>query len=166
MAVAILFTASCAKEDISSSIVANGEAVEVTFSANLPELGTRYGEGESATKLKFFVYQYDESEATVGAYLPGVLVYNGENGTNVIDGSNKHFNFSLTLVKGMRYNILFWADNENSPYEVEMENGVPTGAINVNYDRISGNNESLDAFFGKLYDKVFEYQTNYRRTWS
>ena len=156
MAVAILLTASCAKEDISSSLVANGETVEVTFSANLADLGTRaYGEGELATKLKFFVYQYDESEETVGAYLPGVLVYNAEhpNGTYEIGCTTpKYFNFSLTLVKGMRYNILFWADNENSPYEVEMVNGVPTGAIKVNYDRISGNNESLDAFFGKLVD--------------
>ena len=31
MAVAVLFTTSCAKEDISSSIVGNGETVEVTL---------------------------------------------------------------------------------------------------------------------------------------
>ena len=55
MAVAVLFTASCAKEDISSSI-AGGE-VEVTFTANLPELGTRaYADGTNANILYYNVY--------------------------------------------------------------------------------------------------------------
>ena len=57
MAVAVLFTASCAKEDISSSI-AGGEA-NVTFTVDLPELGTRannYGDGSQATTLRYYVY--------------------------------------------------------------------------------------------------------------
>ena len=39
MAAAVLLTASCAKEDISSTI--GGGEVEVTFTANLAGLGTR-----------------------------------------------------------------------------------------------------------------------------
>jgi hypothetical protein len=56
MAVAVLFTASCAKEDISTSI-AGGEA-NVTFTVDLPELGTRaYGDGLTATNLQYYVYE-------------------------------------------------------------------------------------------------------------
>ena len=56
MAVAVLFTTSCAKEDISSSI-ANGEQVEVTFTANLTSLGTRtYGDGAQVNTLRYFVF--------------------------------------------------------------------------------------------------------------
>ena len=152
MTVAVLFTASCAKEDISSSI--GGGEVEVTFTANLPELGTRaYGEGNHATTLKFFVYEY-ENENVIGKYLPSVKIYTADNeeGTNVITSTNKHFDFSLTLIKGMKYNIVFWADKgEYSPYSPVLDaNGAPTGVIKANYSDVYANDDSLDAFFGSL----------------
>ena len=154
MAVAVLFgAASCAKEDISSSI-ANGETVEVTFTANLPELGTRaiIGEGESARTLKFFVYEYQNDEV-IGTYLPAVKLYTADDevGTNVITSDSKFFNFSLSLIKGMKYNIVFWADKgTDSPYSVVEENGVPTGVISANYSNVNANDDTLDAFFGAL----------------
>ena len=148
MAVAVLFTTSCAKEDISSSI-ANGETVEVTFTANLPELGTRaIGKGESATTLKFFVYEY-QNEGVIGTYLPDVKMYTADDneGTNTISSETTHFNFSLSLIKGMKYNIVFWADKggDNSPYSVD-----GTGYVTVNYTGASANDDSRDAFFGVL----------------
>ena len=153
MAVAVLFTTSCAKEDISSSI-ANGETVEVTFTANLPELGTRaiIGEGEYATTLKFFVYEYQNDEV-IGTYLPAVKLYTADDevGTNVITSDNKFFNFSLSLIKGMKYNIVFWADKgTDSPYSVVEENGIPTGVISADYSNVNANDDTLDAFFGAL----------------
>ena len=152
MAAAVLLTASCAQEDISSSI--GGGEVEVTFSANLPELGTRaYGDGEHATTLKFFVYEY-ENENVIGKYLQNVKIYTADNeeGTNVITSTNKHFNFSLTLIKGMKYNIVFWADKgEYSPYSPVLDaNGAPTGVIKANYSDVYANDDTLDAFFGSL----------------
>ena len=153
MAAAVLFgAASCAKEDISSSL-ANGEQVEVTFTANLPELGTRaIGEGESARTLKFFVYEYQNDEV-IGTYLPAVKLYTAddEEGTNVITSDSKYFNFSLSLIKGMKYNIVFWADKgTGSPYSVVEENGVPTGVISADYSNVNANDDTLDAFFGAL----------------
>ena len=153
VAAAVLFgAASCAKEDISSSI-ANGETVEVTFTANLPELGTRaIGEGESARTLKFFVYEYQNDEV-IGTYLSAVKIYTADNevGTNVITSDSKFFNFSLSLIKGMKYNIVFWADKgTDSPYSVVEENGVPTGVISANYSNVDANDDTLDAFFGTL----------------
>ena len=149
MAVAVLFTTSCVKEDISSSI-ANGETVEVTFTANLPELGTRattYGNGNSARTLQFFVYEYQDEDG-VGTYLPDVKMYTADNneGTNIISSETTHFNFSLSLIKGMKYNIVFWADKgAGSPYSVDR-----TGYVTVNYENASANDDSRDAFFGVL----------------
>ena len=157
MAVAILFTASCAKEDISSTI-GSGEA-NVTFTVDLPELGTRaYGEGNHAKTLKFFVYEY-QGENSIGKYLENVKIYNADNeATNVITSTNKRFDFSLTLIKGMKYNIVFWADKgENSPYSPVLDaNDAPTGVIKANYTDVDGNanvyanDDTLDAFFGSL----------------
>ena len=154
MAAAVLFgAASCTKEDISSSLVGNGQTVEVTFTANLPELGTRaIGEGEHARTLKFFVYEYQNDEV-IGTYLPAVKIYTADNeeGTNVITSDSKYFNFSLSLIKGMKYNIVFWADKgTDSPYSVVKENGVPTGVISADYSDVNANDDTLDAFFGAL----------------
>ncbi|MBQ8854461.1 MAG: hypothetical protein IJZ67_09215, partial [Alistipes sp.] len=107
MAVAVLLTASCAKEDISSSI-AGGE-VEVTFTASLPELGTRaYGEGSEITTLRYEVYSNGETLRDLC-------------GTTSISAAAP-ITVNLVLLKGMSYDILFWADNGSDLYTIN--NGV------------------------------------------
>ncbi|MBQ5691842.1 MAG: hypothetical protein IIV72_00115, partial [Alistipes sp.] len=61
MAAAIIFGAvSCAKEDISSSLV--GGEVEVTLSVDVPELGTRaFGDGMTVDQLFIAVYEKNGS---------------------------------------------------------------------------------------------------------
>ena len=141
MAAAVLFSAaSCAKEDISSSI-AGEETIEVFFATNLADLGTRaYDDGTNVTTLRYFVYD------TAGNYLSELskTCNNRE-----ADG---HFRFSLNLVKSMTYNIYFWADNgQDSPYEVVMnDNNIPTGVIEANYNGVAANDGSLDAFYGSV----------------
>ena len=138
MAVAVLFTASCAKEDISTSLVGNGETVEVTFSANLADLGTRaeYGLGTHAKTLRYVVYDANDTEKATPLALSGVVT-NGE------DNNSGKFKVSLQLVKGMTYDILFWVDHygEGGPYTIE------GGKVNVNYDGIKANDDTRDAFF-------------------
>ena len=107
MAVAVLFTASCAKEDISSSI-AGGE-VEVTFTANLQDLGSRaYGDAEEITTLRYYVFDKD------GKPLAGL---NTDNTITAAAGT-KFFSVPLVLIKGMTYKILFWADNGGDFYTI------------------------------------------------
>ena len=133
MAAAVLFgAASCAKEDISSSL-AGGE-VEVTFTANLPELGTRaYGDGKSATNLQYYVYEQN-TDGTLTP-LPQLCEVNGVG----ISGSAT---VNLALIKGMTYTITFWAANNNAePYHF---NGKE---VNITYP-VAANAESLDAFYG------------------
>ena len=138
MAVAVLFTASCAKEDISSSI--GGGEVEVTFTANFPELGTRteYGTGAKVNTLRYYVY---DSE---GNALDGL---NTNNTITAADGT-KHFTVNLVLIKGMTYNILFWADSNSGHYSVG-DNGI-ISVVNTDEHKINANDESRDAFYAAV----------------
>ena len=146
MAVAVLFTTSCAKEDISSSI-ANGETVEVTFTANLPELGTRaYGDGLTATNLQYYVYEKRSDGRLVE--LSDLCQKNGQ----AIIGSTT---VRLALIKGMTYVITFWAANENAPYDF---NGQ---YVTIDYSAVAANNENLDAFYGtKEFNPSVDTDTN------
>ena len=136
MAVAVLFTTSCAKEDISSSI-ANGEQVEVTFTANLASIGTRadalYGTGNKITTLRYFVYDQN------GNLIPGL------NTDNTITSAEptKYFNVPLVLIKGMTYKIFFWADSGKGYYSVS-EDGK---TVTANYNGAVANDEERDAFY-------------------
>ncbi len=126
MAVAVLLTASCAKEDISSSI-AGGE-VEVTFTASLPQLGTRaeYGAGAKVNTLRYYVYDGNE-------YLSEL---SGEE--DIAVGVPTTVN--LVLLKGMTYNIVFWADcDERYAYN--------EAAKSVTVDYVNANDEERDAFY-------------------
>ena len=135
MAAVIFFGAvSCAKEDISSSL-AGGE-VEVTFTANLPELGTRaYGEAEQVNTLRYYVYDNN------GTLLEGLS--NTTTGVNIEVGKTTTVN--LVLIKGMTYNILFWADSNNGYYSIG--NGVVSL---TDIDNINANDESRDAFYAAV----------------
>ena len=131
MAVAVLLTASCAKEDISSSIVGGGE-VEVTFSAALPELGTRantYGNGANADILYYNVYEADTDNQL------GELCGSVESNTGT-------FTFSLVLLKGMEYDLVFWAQDKDCGYYAL--NGKQ---ITVDYTDVDANDDTRDAFF-------------------
>ena len=148
MAAAVLFgAASCAKEDISSSI-ATGEQVEVTFTANLPELGTRaenlYGTGEEVTTLRYYVYEQTANGLTLlPALSKGVNV--DDELVAVVEGKAT---VRLTLVKGMTYNILFWADSNNGYYTVGDGGVVSLNLKNSNNENIvKANDEKRDAFF-------------------
>ncbi len=131
MAVAVLFTASCAKEDISSSI-AGGE-VEVTFTASLPELGTRaYGDGAKANFLQVNVY-----DAANDQLLPELC--------REVDATDtRTFTFQLVLLKGMEYDIVLWADVKgNSFYTL---NGKD---VTVTYGT-AANDDNRDAFYAYI----------------
>ena len=131
MAVAVLLTASCAKEDISSSIVGGGE-VEVTFSANLPELGTRantYGNGANADILYYNVYEAG-SDNQLGDLCGSV------------ESNTGSFTFSLVLLKGMEYDLVFWAQDKDCGYY-----SLNGKQITVDYTDVDANDDTRDAFF-------------------
>ena len=139
MAVAVLLTASCAKEDISSTI-ASGEA-NVTFTVDLPELGTRaYGDGSQVKTLRYYVYDGE-------TLLEDLSTEDADEKVTLVKGKAS---FSLPLLKGMTYNILFWADSDEGHYSVG-DNGIIT-VVNTDGHKIVANDETRDAFFAALKD--------------
>ena len=135
MAVAVLLTASCAKEDISSSI--GGGEVEVTFTANLQDLGSRaYGDGSQVNTLRFSVY-----DAVSGEKLTQLC------GQKAPISASTPTTVNLVLLKGMKYNITFWADC-NKLYDFDGQ------VVTVDYDNVVANDEKRDAFYA--YVKEFD----------
>ena len=128
MAVAVLFTASCAKEDISSSI-AGGE-VEVTFTASLPELGTRaFGNGENADILFYNIYEAGTENILTD------LCGSVESDTGV-------FNVHIVLLKGMQYDLVFWAQNKDCGYYA-----LEGKKVTAVYEGKNANDDVRDAFY-------------------
>ena len=132
MAVAILFTASCTKEDVSSSI--GGGEVEVTFTANLADMGTRlYGDGSKADVVYVGVYE-------AGQKTPLQLV-NYTDGYPVV---GKTATITVVLLKDKVYDLVFWAQNKaQTCYGRNWEDR----SITVNYDGALSQDETRDAFF-------------------
>ena len=134
MAVAVLFTASCAKEDISSSI--GGGEVEVTFTANLADLGTRaIGDGTKANQVFLAIY-----EAGTNNPLDKEII----DPTKPIDVVDKKASVSVVLLKDKKYDLVFWAQNSDLDcFELNVENRY----MEIDYTGAKSQVEKSDAFF-------------------
>ena len=127
-AVATLLT-SCSKDDaVLDSPAASGEQV-VTFEVSSPELDTRYGEGEEATTLEWFVY-----EGNTPTYVSGLY------GTKTF---NKSTTVQIKFIIGRTYHVLFWAHADGAPYNVDPSDATMV----VDYAKLTANQESYDAFY-------------------
>jgi len=133
MAAAVIFSAvSCAKEDISSTI--GGGEVEVTFTADLGQLGTRaYGEADNVDVVYLGVY-----EANSNVPLSSLV---SADGYPVTDGKAS---ITVVLLKDKKYDLVFWAQNKaQTCYNVVWNERKVT----VNYDGVKSQNDARDAFF-------------------
>ena len=133
MAAAVIFSAvSCAKEDISSTI--GGGEVEVTFTADLGQLGTRaYGEADNVDVVYLGVY-----EANTNVPLSSLV---SADGYPVTDGKAS---ITVVLLKDKKYDLVFWAQNKaQTCYNVVWNERKVT----VNYDGVKSQNDARDAFF-------------------
>ena len=133
MAVAVLFTASCAKEDISSSI--GGGEVEVTFTANLADMGTRaYGEANNVDVV--FLGIYDQN----GNYLDDLTV----DGGYPVDPVSHTASIPVVLLKDKTYDLVFWAqDKDVNCYEMKWGERK----MSVSYTGAISQDDTRDAFF-------------------
>ena len=131
MAAAVLLTASCAKEDISSTI--GGGEVEVTFTANLAGLGTRaIADGNTVDCVYLAIF-----DANNDAYLSELTVDAG------YPVSNGLATIPVVLLKDKKYDLVFWAQkNGTGAYTLDLANRQVT----ANYGA-EANNEARDAFF-------------------
>ena len=131
MAAAVLLTASCAKEDISSTI--GGGEVEVTFTANLAGLGTRaIADGNTVDCVYLAIF-----DANNDAYLSELTVDAG------YPVSNGQATIPVVLLKDKKYDLVFWAQKDGTgAYTLDLENRQ----VKANYGA-AANNEARDAFF-------------------
>ena len=98
----VVCATSCAREDISSNLVGGGDAIEVTFTADLGELGTRtatVGDGSHVDRVYLGIY---ENNLPLN-YLDNLTE---DEGYLVTDGKAT---FSVVLLKDKVYDLVFWA---------------------------------------------------------
>lgn len=144
--------ASCSKDDaVLDSPAASGEQV-VTFEVSSPELDTRYGEGEEATTLEWFVY---EGALPTGPFVSAnsmPKLVQGLGGTTTF--YNKKAVVSIKFIQGRTYHVLFWAHHpgvsssgalstSNTVYHVNPNDATMT----VDYTKLTANKEIYDAFY-------------------
>ena len=132
MAAAVFFSAvSCVKEDVSSSLT--GGEVEVTFTANLADLGTRaIGDAQYIDRVYLGVYEQNSNTPLPLVDTKGYPVSNGV------------ASFSVVLLKDKYYDLVFWAQDEDiNCYTVEWT----TRQLKVDYTSVNSQEETRDAFF-------------------
>ena len=138
MAAAVFFSAvSCVKEDVSSSL-AGGE-VEVTFTANLADLGTRaYGDGKAANKVVYLGIYSKEGELLEG-------LTNLEDGYGIAEQGNS-VSIPVVLLKGKEYQLVFWAQYVGAEcYDMNWTDRKLT--VKYPEDLTPSQDEMRDAFF-------------------
>lgn len=134
-----------------------GELQEVTFSVNLEDKSQTkaISDGLSADRLEYAVY-YAEQGTLDGEkndvnhsskYQPGDYIEVLSTGKNakIEKSGERTWKVTLTLAKNVKYDIVFWADNSNSPYVFDEANAQII--VNDNYTG-AANAENRDAFYG------------------
>ena len=149
-AVTALFSA-CSGDELANTNVADGNMVNVSFSANLDQvMPTRSVAGESdgtaATRLYVAVYNADKQ------LIPAIShIGTDANGQDFVNVSGKTATVNFQLVKGQTYSFVFWAQNPNATAGAVVFN--PTdGKVTVEYSKITANDETLDAFTAHVND--------------
>jgi hypothetical protein len=105
---------------------------EITFNVSTLEYFTRaYGSGEQATNLHWAVYDHNTKDLLFHSETPTIM-----NGLTA--------KVSIHFVNNLSYDVLFWAESADAPYDVDWEHA--TFAYDTNAS-LKSNQESYDAFF-------------------
>ena len=122
----------------------------VTLTTTLASVDTRavYGNGDNVDKLIYNVY-----DAQNGDLLTNL------SGTAPATTPGK-FTVQLKMLKGMKYNFVFWAQNKDcEAYTVNEDK-----TVKVDYTKIAANDDTADAFFGYVpnFDPVTATSTTFK----
>ena len=127
----MLMTA-CLKDEVAQPV--GGEESIVTFTVEAPVMATRaHGDGLTATDLTVLVYQRG-----------GDLLFEKE-----AEMVGLKATVELPFVNGMEYDLVFWAEAENSPYALNKANKSVTY---TDAAALVGNSEAYDAFYAYVND--------------
>lgn len=129
-ALAVL-AAGCNKEQTAG--VADGNEVQVSFTAELPGMQTKaIGDGLTAKNLTVEVYE-DES-GSAGNHIQDLK--------KTATFTDLHTNVEFILVKGKTYHFIFWSQADNAPYSLDAD----AGTVFIDYSG-AANDENRDAFY-------------------
>lgn len=135
MAAALMATSACSSEE---PVAMEGDTL-VTFTVELPAQlqGRTYGDGYTAKKLEYQVYDHNGN----------VLGDLKDNGNVVFADGELTKQISLRLAKSRSYTILCWAaaNDVNVPYTFNRAEQT----ISASYTNVTANSDLYDAFFGK-----------------
>ena len=127
---ATMLLASCQTE---ADLGLNGGDGLVTINLSTPEIATRaYSDGTMAQNLQYAVYAVNGDELD---YLPALTVTDAT--------INLQTKVQLQLTTGNQYRLVFWADAETAPYEVDFAAKTMT----IDYNGVVSNREDMDAFY-------------------
>ncbi len=144
-AASMLLVTSCSQDELDS--VQSGNQAQVTFTLGLEDaLGTRaISDGTKADKLVYAVYKINAQ----GVAEKQNVVDSDKNGQFIINDFKSGDNVSITLAKGQKYQVAFWAqDGDCKAYNTD-----ELTAVEVSYkaengtDDAANNDELRDAFF-------------------
>ena len=142
-AVVALFATSCVSE-VAPNVQMGGEECNVTFSLKTTNPVSRaetIGKGLLATDLTYAVYDANWKHLLTK--------------TATLSGSPLQTTVTVSLVKGMTYNFVFWAQSPNATcYTLDLDTDGVMPNLKVDYSALNANDETLDAFFGKLTNYV------------
>ena len=135
----MLLFAACTDDD---DFAQSGDLATVSFTLEASSgVETRaYSDGLTATYLMFGVYDSEDEE----------LVSTLSQTSAVEAFSSKKATVELSLPKGSSYTIVFWAQAEDAPFDVDLENKQVKLSGETGDDGalvVKGNNESMDAFY-------------------
>ena len=129
----LLLTTACQKEND----LANGNEVMVNFEVSAPVIATRaYSDGETATNLQYAVYNSSQVQLAT-------MKFGEQTGVGTAEMNNLKARVSMRLALGNTYYVLFWAEADDAPYDVNFADKTLT----VNYNGALSNDENRDAFY-------------------
>lgn len=144
-AVAFVALFSCSKEDMQQSDVQ--ESVQVRFTVQVPGEATKaIGKGVLANNLDFAVYRSEAYTAPDGTIYPAGEFLQGmsdPSNATVTPKGNGEWEVVLTLVKNLKYDVVFWAYANNAPYTF---NKAQAKIVVDNYTG-AANDDARDAFY-------------------
>ncbi len=124
---AMMLMTSCQDD---TTLLGNEGEVMVSFNLETPQIATRaFSDGSVANLLQYAVY--DQNDELLPTHSGTVSDFTGSATIN------------LKLSSGNSYSAIFWAANENAPYDVNFTDKTMT----VNYTNAVSNDETRDAFY-------------------
>lgn len=133
LALPAFMLASCSSDE---PAIDSGSDGNVTFVAQLPgNFASRaYADGAKATELTYAVYESGSATPVITSEDPMAPQ---------AQFSGLQAKLTLNLVKGKTYDVVFWADQADAPYEFNATDRT----ITIDYSGINSNDDNRDAFF-------------------